>query len=226
MAPTGLAVGLNKGHITTKREKVVRPANRKGVSGWRPVSAARHHAAWLLRFATLQPCRTCRIGQCGSRGPSMYCRQCRDVALTPDVQRASKRVKFVRDIVREVAGLAPYERRITELLKVGKDKRALKVAKKKVGPWTLLSSVRWIMTCTMAAPRLPAQRRRQHIVMLAPALSDRLAAATAARHAPARQAQAGGAVRHHSQDEEVMWRGAASAAAAAAAASSESLCHW
>lgn len=47
------------------------------------------------------------------------------------LQRASKRVKFVRDIVREVAGLAPYERRITELLKVGKDKRALKVAKKK-----------------------------------------------------------------------------------------------
>lgn len=48
------------------------------------------------------------------------------------LQRASKRVKFVRDIVREVAGLAPYERRITELLKVGFDKRALKVAKKKV----------------------------------------------------------------------------------------------
>ena len=48
------------------------------------------------------------------------------------MQRASKRVKVVRDIVREVAGLAPYERRITELLKVGKDKRALKVAKKKV----------------------------------------------------------------------------------------------
>lgn len=46
-------------------------------------------------------------------------------------QRASKRVKFVRDIVREVAGLAPYERRITELLKVGFDKRALKVAKRK-----------------------------------------------------------------------------------------------
>ena len=135
------------------------------------------------------------------------------------MQRASKRVKFVRDIVREVAGLAPYERRITELLKVGKDKRALKVAKKKVDP---LDSVRWMMICT--ASWLATQQRRQLIVILASALSDCLASATAARHAPAWQAQAGGAVRHHSQDEEVMRRGAASAAAAAA--SSESLRHW
>lgn len=40
---------------------------------------------------------------------------------------------FVRSLVREVAGFAPYEKRITELLKVGKDKRALKVAKRKLG---------------------------------------------------------------------------------------------
>jgi large subunit ribosomal protein L36e len=29
--------------------------------------------------------------------------------------------------------MAPYEKRIVELLKIGKDKRALKVAKRKVG---------------------------------------------------------------------------------------------
>lgn len=29
--------------------------------------------------------------------------------------------------------MAPYERRIVELLKIGKDKRALKVAKRKLG---------------------------------------------------------------------------------------------
>lgn len=40
---------------------------------------------------------------------------------------------FVRDIIREVAGYAPYEKRCMELLKVGKEKRALKVLKSKLG---------------------------------------------------------------------------------------------
>lgn len=39
---------------------------------------------------------------------------------------------MIRGLIREVAGLAPYEKRMTELLKVGRDKRALKFAKKKV----------------------------------------------------------------------------------------------
>ncbi|KAK4436293.1 60S ribosomal protein L36-2 [Sesamum alatum] len=47
--------------------------------------------------------------------------------------KTSKRVHFARSLIREVAGFAPYEKRITELLKVGKDKRALKVAKRKLG---------------------------------------------------------------------------------------------
>ncbi|KAE9618287.1 putative ribosomal protein L36e [Lupinus albus] len=48
-------------------------------------------------------------------------------------RKTSKRVHFVKNLIREVAGFAPYEKRITELLKVGKDKRALKVAKRKLG---------------------------------------------------------------------------------------------
>ena len=39
----------------------------------------------------------------------------------------------MRKLIREVVGFAPYEKRITELLKVGKDKRALKVAKRRLG---------------------------------------------------------------------------------------------
>ncbi|KAL9618402.1 MAG: hypothetical protein Q9160_006910, partial [Pyrenula sp. 1 TL-2023] len=45
----------------------------------------------------------------------------------------SKRTSFVREIVKEVAGLAPYERRVIELLRNSKDKRARKLAKKRVG---------------------------------------------------------------------------------------------
>lgn len=47
----------------------------------------------------------------------------------------SKRTAFVREIVKEVAGLAPYERRVIELLRNSKDKRARKMAKKRVC-WT------------------------------------------------------------------------------------------
>jgi len=48
------------------------------------------------------------------------------------LQHLNKRVKFIRDVVQEVCGLAPYEKRAIELLKVNKDKRALKFVKKRV----------------------------------------------------------------------------------------------
>ncbi|KAG5439826.1 hypothetical protein PCANB_000108 [Pneumocystis canis] len=45
----------------------------------------------------------------------------------------TKRVSFIRGIIREVAGFAPYERRIIELLRNSKDKRARKFAKRRLG---------------------------------------------------------------------------------------------
>jgi len=47
--------------------------------------------------------------------------------------KLTKRAKFVRDVTREVVGYAPYEKRIVELLRVGRDKRALKFSKKRLG---------------------------------------------------------------------------------------------
>ncbi|XP_037053156.1 60S ribosomal protein L36-like [Peromyscus leucopus] len=45
----------------------------------------------------------------------------------------TKHTKFVRDMIQEVCGFAPYERRAMELLKLSKDKHALKFIKKRVG---------------------------------------------------------------------------------------------
>jgi len=47
----------------------------------------------------------------------------------------SRRTAFVREIIKEVSGLAPYERRVVELLRNAQDKRARKLAKKRLGTY-------------------------------------------------------------------------------------------
>ncbi|XP_029155754.1 60S ribosomal protein L36 [Nylanderia fulva] len=89
MAPRyELAVGLNKGHKTTK----IRVANSK----------SEKEKTVCIRPARLKGKQT-------------------------------KHSKFVRDLIREVTGHAPYEKRAMELLKVSKDKRALKFLKRRLG---------------------------------------------------------------------------------------------
>merc|ERR1719245_2638412 len=45
----------------------------------------------------------------------------------------SKRRQFVKSVIRDTVGFAPYERRIMDLLKLGNSKRALKLAKARLG---------------------------------------------------------------------------------------------
>ncbi|CDF33510.1 60S ribosomal protein L36 [Chondrus crispus] len=74
----GIAVGINKGHIVTKRIPLAkRSSHTKG--------------------------------------------------------RVTVRGEVVRQVMKEVVGFSPYEKRIIELLRIGKDKRALKFAKKRLG---------------------------------------------------------------------------------------------
>ena len=54
------------------------------------------------------------------------------------VQALTKHTKFARDLVRDICGAAPYEKRVLELLKISKDKRALKFCKKKVSCLTVV----------------------------------------------------------------------------------------
>ncbi|CAD7676915.1 unnamed protein product [Nyctereutes procyonoides] len=59
----------------------------------------------------------------------------------------TKHTKFMRDIIREVCGFALYERQAMELLKVSKDKRALKFIKK------------WELSNVLAAMRKAAAKK-------------------------------------------------------------------
>merc|ERR1711937_499856 len=78
---SGIAVGLNKGHVVDKiANKAQKPSRRKGTLG--------------------------------------------------------KRVSVVREVIREVVGLAPYEKRLLDILKTGAnnpDKKVYKMAKNRLG---------------------------------------------------------------------------------------------
>ena len=50
--------------------------------------------------------------------------------------KLGKRVALVREVIREVSGLAPYERKMIELIRTGiatKEKKAVKLARQRLG---------------------------------------------------------------------------------------------
>nr|XP_020835174.1 60S ribosomal protein L36-like [Phascolarctos cinereus] len=73
--------------------------------------------------------------------------------------RLTKHTKSVRDRIREVCGFAPYERRAMELSKVFKDKRALKVIKKRVGTHILAKRKREELSNVLAAMKKAADKK-------------------------------------------------------------------
>merc|ERR1712176_33733 len=69
-------------------------------------------------------------------------------------QRAGKHTTFVRALVQEVMGFAPYEKRCLELLKVGKEKRVLKVLRKRLGSITVAKRKRESLSEVLRTMRL------------------------------------------------------------------------
>jgi large subunit ribosomal protein L36e len=47
--------------------------------------------------------------------------------------RLTRKTKICREVVREITGFAPYEKRAMELLRIARDKKALKFLKKRIG---------------------------------------------------------------------------------------------
>ncbi|RSH82273.1 hypothetical protein EHS25_005983 [Saitozyma podzolica] len=65
----------------------------------------------------------------------------RPSTVIPKTVKPEKKT-FVKSVIREVAGFSPYEKRVMELLRNSKDKKAKKLTKKRLG--TLLRSKRKI----------------------------------------------------------------------------------
>jgi large subunit ribosomal protein L36e len=63
-------------------------------------------------------------------------RRARAVQKNARLGVAHKRLRAVKAVVQELCGMTPLEKRCQELLRVGKDKRALKLCKKRLGTMT------------------------------------------------------------------------------------------
>merc|ERR1711997_741037 len=69
----------------------------------------------------------------------------------------TKKSAFVHDVIREVVGYTAYERRCIELLRISKDKRALKFCKKRLGSHTAAKRKREEMQSV-----IQAQKTKKH----------------------------------------------------------------
>ncbi|KAJ3425692.1 60S ribosomal protein L36 [Anaeramoeba flamelloides] len=58
--------------------------------------------------------------------------QKRKKKINKNFRKRTKRI-FVRNLIREVAGFSPYEKRAIEMLKLGYEKRALRFCKRRLG---------------------------------------------------------------------------------------------
>ena len=78
-----------------------------------------------------------------------------------NLQKLGARVKAVREVIREVAGLAPYEKRVLDVIKTGganSEKRAYKLAKLRLGTHTRAQKKREEMKGIWARQRAAGAR--------------------------------------------------------------------
>ena len=98
---------MNKGRPTTVIPKTVKPSHKKGLKTWVPLYP------WPR---VMEECGTWR----------------EDANADAFAFFHSEKKVFVKSIIREVAGFSPYEKRVMELLRNSKDKKAKKLTKKRV----------------------------------------------------------------------------------------------
>lgn len=132
----GLAVGLKKGHHVTKIDRKPKQSRHKG-KGSKKTKVRRFFAK-----KNRLPCIELKIEKDTTiwfylitieNAFNISCYRARKSLANYIARRIIRYFQLVREMVREVTGFAPYERRVLEMLRISKDKRALKFLKRRVG---------------------------------------------------------------------------------------------
>jgi large subunit ribosomal protein L36e len=128
---SGIIRGLNKGHVSPSRTSA--PVCSSSLQPEIQATTSQHFARKPTQCRShskrISPFKVLLLTICSLQKTTPIERKPR---ISRTKGHLSKRTAFVREIVKEVAGLAPYERRVIELLRNSKDKRARKLAKKRV----------------------------------------------------------------------------------------------
>eukprot|EP00754_Rhynchopus_humris_P006087 Rhum_TRINITY_DN12976_c0_g1::Rhum_TRINITY_DN12976_c0_g1_i1::g.55430::m.55430/K02920/RP-L36e, RPL36; large subunit ribosomal protein L36e len=93
--------------------------------------------------------RTPKSGTGVSRGLNkghVTTKRSKAVSSTKRLSLQKNKLNAVKEVVMETAGLSPYERRIVELLKVQREKRALRFCKRRLGSFARGKKKREIMS--------------------------------------------------------------------------------
>merc|ERR1712156_1260851 len=121
------------------------------------VSSRTYRSLFFFNLKTWETLKTCLWSSAQTKATKSPSSPATRTARAETKDRRPKKSAFVHDVIREVVGYTAYERRCIELLRISKDKRALKFCKKRLGSHTAAKRKREEMQNVIQAQKRAAK---------------------------------------------------------------------